>query len=158
MPVAIPIEPLAPMRLAEPYEALRDASDRMLATAGARPAIFLANLGASADFTERATFAATFFAAGGIEAINNDGFANGDALIVAFKASGARLACLCGTDAVYDRETADTARALKSAGAQRLYLVGTPGAREAQWRAAGVDTFIHSGCDALAILQSSLDH
>jgi methylmalonyl-CoA mutase len=146
------------MRLAEPYEALREASNRMLATSGARPKVFLANLGASADFTERATFATNFFAAGGIEAVSNEGFANRDALVAAYRASGARLACLCGTDAVYDQEVADTARALKATGAQRLYLVGRPKGREAQWRAAGIDTFIHDGCDALAILQSSLDH
>ncbi|MEN3375445.1 MAG: methylmalonyl-CoA mutase, partial [Hyphomicrobiales bacterium] len=158
MPVTIPIEPLAPMRLAEPYEALRDASDRMLATTGARPKVFLANLGASADFSERATFATNFFAAGGIEAIRNDGFASRDPLIAAFKSSGTRLACLCGTDAVYDQEAADAARALKSAGARQLYLVGRPIAHEAQWRAAGIETFIHAGCDALAILQLSLDH
>jgi methylmalonyl-CoA mutase len=158
MPVAIPIEPLAQMRFAEPYEVLRDASDRMLATTGARPTIFLANLGASADFTDRATFATNFFAAGGIAAISNDGFANRDALIAAFKSSGARLACLCGADAVYVEQAADTARALKAAGARRLYLAGHPGAHEAQWRAAGIETFIHAGCDALAILQSSLDH
>jgi methylmalonyl-CoA mutase len=47
---------------------------------------------------------------------------------------------------------------LKAAGAHRLYLAGHPGAHEAQWRAAGIETFIHAGCDALAILQSSLDH
>jgi methylmalonyl-CoA mutase len=158
MPVAIPIEPLAQMRFAEPYEVLRDASDRMLATIGARPTIFLANLGASADFTDRATFATNFFAAGGIAAISNDGFANRDARITAFKSSGARLACLCGADAVYVEQAADTARALKAAGARRLYLAGHPGAHEAQWRAAGIETFIHAGCDALAILQSSLDH
>jgi methylmalonyl-CoA mutase len=154
MPVAIPVTPLTQMRLAEPYEALRDASDRMLATNGARPKVFLANLGASADFTERTTFAANFFAAGGIEAIRNDGFASRDALVAAFRASGARLACLCGTDAVYDQEAADTARALKATGAQRLYLVGRPGVHE-QWRAVGIDTFIHLGCDALAILQAA---
>ncbi len=158
MPVAIPIEPLAQMRFAEPYEVLRDASDRMLATTGARPTIFLVNLGASADFTDRATFATNFFAAGGIAAIGNDGFANHDALIRAFKDSDSRLACLCGTDAVYVQQAADTARALKAAGARRLYLAGHPGAHEAQWRAAGIETFIHAGCDALAILQSSLDH
>ena len=158
MPVAIPIMPLAPIRLAEPYEALRDASDRMLATTGARQKVFLANLGASADFSERATFATNFFAAGGIEAINHDSFASRDALIAAFKASGARLACLCGTDAVYDQEAADIARALKAAGAKSLYLAGRPGQHEADWRSAGIDTFIHTGCDALAILQSSLDH
>jgi methylmalonyl-CoA mutase len=158
MPVAIPIPPLAPMRLAEPYEALRDASDRMLAATGARQKVFLANLGASADFNERATFATNFFAAGGIEAINHDGFASRDALIAAFKTTGARLACLCGTDAVYDQEAADIARALKAAGAKSLYLAGRPGQHEADWRSAGIDTFIHVGCDALAILQSSLDH
>ena len=158
MPVAVPITPLTPMRLGEPYEALRDASDRSLARTGERPKIFLANLGASADFTERATFARNFFAAGGIEAISGEGFANRDALVEAFKASGTRRACLCGTDAAYAQEAADTARALKAVGARALYLIGQPGEREAQWRAASIDTFIHAGCDALAILQSSLDH
>ncbi len=47
--------PLAPLRLAEPFEALRDASDRVLADTGARPKIFLANLGTPAEFTARAT-------------------------------------------------------------------------------------------------------
>ncbi len=59
---------LKPIRLAEPFERLRDASDRMLATTGARPKIFLANLGTVAEFTARASFAKTFFEAGGIEA------------------------------------------------------------------------------------------
>jgi methylmalonyl-CoA mutase len=158
MPVAIPIEPLAQMRLAEPYEALRDASDRMLASTGTRPRIFLANLGGSADFTERATFAWNFFAAGGIEAIGSDGFASREALVEAFKGSGAQRACLCGTDAAYAQEAADVARALKAAGTRALYLVGQPGERDKEWRAAGIDTFIHPGCDVLAILQSSLDH
>jgi methylmalonyl-CoA mutase len=155
MPMAVPITPLAPMRLAAPYEALRDASGRELARTGERPKILLANLGASADFTERATFARNFFAAGGIEAIDSDGFASRDALVEAFKTSGTHLACLCGTDAAYAQDAADTARALKAAGARALYLVGQPGEREAQWRAAGIDTFIHAGCDALAILQAA---
>jgi len=158
MPVATPIEPLALIRLAEPYEALRDASDRMLAATGMRPKIFLANFGASADFTERAIFAQNFFAAGGIEAIMNDGFEDRDALVRAFKSSGAQLACLCAADADYVRAAADTARALKASGARALYLIGQPGEREAEWRSAGIDAFIHAGCDALAILQSSLDH
>jgi methylmalonyl-CoA mutase len=153
-PVAAPITPLTQTRLAEPYEALRDTSNRMLATTGARPKVFLANLGASADFTERATFAANFFAAGGIEAVSNDGFANRDALVAAFKSSGAQLICLCAADDDYVREAADTAHALKTAGARSLYLIGQPGEREAEWRAAGIDTFIHRGCDALATLQA----
>ena len=46
----------------------------MLAKTGARPKIFLANLGTLAEFTARATFAKNFFEAGGIEAVANDGF------------------------------------------------------------------------------------
>jgi methylmalonyl-CoA mutase len=151
----VAIEALPPLRLAEPYEALRDASDRALAATGARPTIFLANLGTSADFTARATFAKNFFEAGGIEALTNDGFESRDALLNAFTASGARLACLCAADADYARAAADTARALKEAGAGALYLAGLPGEHEDAWRAAGVDTFIHSGCDALAVLQAA---
>ena len=41
----------------------------MLAKTGARPKIFLANLGTVAEFTARARFAKTFFEAGGIEAV-----------------------------------------------------------------------------------------
>ncbi len=135
MPVAIPTEPLAQMRLAEPYEALRDASDRLLATTGARPKLFLANLGASADFTERATFATNFFAAGGIEAISNDGFANRDALVAAFKASGARLACLCGPNpSLRPGGYRHRARLEGRRRAKALYLVGRPEAHDAPWR------------------------
>ena len=62
------IEPLPSIRLAEPFEALRDASDRALAKNGARPKVFLANLGKLPDFTARAMFAKNFYEAGGIEA------------------------------------------------------------------------------------------
>ena len=65
---------LEPIRLAAPFEALRDQSDHILASTGARPKIFLANLGTPADFTARATFAKSFFETGGIEAIDGEGF------------------------------------------------------------------------------------
>src|SRR4029079_7096942 len=94
------------IRLAEPFEALRDASDRTLAKTGARPKVFLANLGKLPDFTARATFARNFYEAGGIEALSNDGFKDRPAMIAAFRASGAKLACLCSSDKVYAREAA----------------------------------------------------
>ena len=65
----IKFDTLAPMRLAVPFEKLRDRSDKMLAATGARPKVFLANLGTAADFTARATFARSFFETGGIEAV-----------------------------------------------------------------------------------------
>jgi methylmalonyl-CoA mutase len=66
----IKFDALPPIRLAAPFEHLRDRSDRILKQRGARPKVFLANLGTPADFTARATFAKSFFETGGIEAID----------------------------------------------------------------------------------------
>ena len=52
---------LAPIRLAEPFERLRDRSDSYLAQHGARPKVFLACLGRAADFNARASFAKSLF-------------------------------------------------------------------------------------------------
>ena len=151
----IEFEPLPPRRLSEPFEVLRDASNRMLAVTGTRPKVFLANLGQIADFNARATFAKNFFEAGGIEAISNDGFASRDEMIAAFRSSGAALACLCSSDDVYARDAADAALAMKGAGARHIYLAGRPGDRKAELEAAGVQTFIYAGCDVLATLQAA---
>ena len=147
-------EPLPRSRLAEPFEQLRDASDRILAATGARPKIFLANLGTLAEFTARATFARNFFEAGGIEAVTSDGFVGRADLIAAFKASGAKLACLCSSDAAYEREGTEAATALTAAGVAHLYLAGRPKQQD-RLKAAGVGTFIHVGCDALATLRAA---
>ena len=144
-------------RLAEPFEALCDASDRMLAKTGSRPKIFLANLGAPADFTTRATFAKNFFEAGGIEAVTNDGFINTGDVAAAFKASGAKLACLCSSDAGYAHNAADAAKSIKVAGARQIYMAGRPGELKAALDAAGVQGFIYAGCDVLATLRAAHD-
>ncbi len=142
-------------RLAEPFEALRDAADRRLMQTGARPRIFLANLGRLADFSARATYAKNFFEAGGIEAVSNDGFATRDDMVAAFAASGADLACLCGSDDAYGGEAVEAAKALSAAKARHIWLAGRPGEREAALRAAGVQDFIFVGCDVLGALQSA---
>ena len=146
--------PLPRIRLAAPFEELRDASDRALATTGARPKVFLANLGKLSDFTARTLFAKNFFEAGGIEAVSNDGFASRDAMVAAFKASGAKLACLCSSDKVYADEAADAAKALAAAGA-RVYLAGRPGELATALAEAGVRDFIYVGCDVLATLKAA---
>jgi len=144
---------LPPIRLAEPFEALRDRSDQILKTKGARPTIFLANLGTPADFTARAAFAKSFFEAGGIEAIDTEGTTHPASLTAAFKASGAALACLCSQDQIYAREAVGAAKALQAAGARHIYLAGRPGEQEAALRAVGVEDFIFAGGDAVATLQ-----
>lgn len=153
MPASMTFEALPPMRLAEPFEALRDTSDRILVKTGARPKVFLANLGKLSDFTARATFAKNFYEAGGIEAVTNDGFKAQTEMIAAYKASGVRLACLCSTDKIYADEAAAAAEALTAAGAI-VHLAGRPGEKEKTWRQAGVKDFIYVGCDALSTLQA----
>ena len=144
---------LPPIRLAAPFERLRDRSDRILREHGARPKIFLANLGTAADFTARAAFAKSFFETGGIEAVDSEGFGDPAALAAAFKASGAQLSCLCSSDKVYAGQARAAAQALQAAGARHIYLAGRPGERETALRAAGVGDFIFAGGDALAALQ-----
>lgn len=141
-------------RLGEDFEALRDASDRALAANGARPQVFLANLGKVAQHTARATFARNFFEAGGVEAVTTDGFADAASAAAAFKASGASVACVCGTDAQYEDLAESFAKALKDQGAARVYLAGRAGDKQAAYDAAGVDDYIYVGCDALGLLQA----
>jgi methylmalonyl-CoA mutase len=151
----ITFDALAPIRLALPFEHLRDRSDDILKKTGARPKVFLANLGTPADFTARAAFAKSFFETGGIEAIDTEGFSDPAALAAAFKASGAALACLCSSDKVYAEHAAAAAKALQAAGVKHIYLAGRPGEREAPLRAAGVNDFVFAGGDALVTLQDA---
>ena len=153
-PFAITFPALPRIRLAEPFERLRDASDRVLAETGARPKIFLASLGTPAEFNARATFAKNLFEAGGIEAAAHDGFVNDDAMIAAFKASGAKLACLCSSDDVYAARATGASKSLATAGATHIYLAGLPKEQDAL-KAAGVGTFIYAGCDAIAVLNAA---
>jgi len=143
---------LAPHRLAEPFEALRDAADAHLAKTGTRPRVFLANLGEIVEHNQRSTWVWNFLAAGGIEGLTSDGYKDGAAAAAAFKASGAGVACLCSSDAIYAQEAKAAAKALKAAGAARVMMVGRPGDQEAALREAGVDGFLFAGQDAVTTL------
>jgi methylmalonyl-CoA mutase len=156
LPRAKTVDPLPSIRLAEPFEALRDKADAILAQTGARPKVFLANLGKLSDFNARAMFAKNFYEAGGIEAVMNDGFKSPAEMAAAFTASGAKLACLCSADKVYEAQAAEAAPALKDAGAI-VHLAGRPGAHEAGWNKAGVSTYIYVGCDVLSTLRAAHD-
>ncbi len=156
LPSPVSFEALRQIRLAEPFEVLRDKSDAMLAKTGVRPKVFLASLGKLADFTPRAMFAKNFYEAGGIEVIGTDGFNDLAAMLAAFTASGARLACLCGSDRTYTEQAVAAATALKEAGAI-VHLAGRPGELETALKDAGVGTFIFVGCDVLSTLRIACD-
>ncbi|WP_431683345.1 methylmalonyl-CoA mutase small subunit [Kitasatospora sp. KL5] len=147
---------LPQVRRAEAYEALRDRSDAHLAATGARPKLFLASLGTAASHTARTTFAANLFQAGGIETTAAEG-TDAAALAEAFAASGAGVACLCSSDALYEEHGETVAKALKTAGAAKVLLAGRPGELREAFQRAGVDSFVFAGCDAVEVLTSLLD-
>ena len=131
-------------RLAEPFEALRDAAD----AAPSRPTAFLASLGAVAVHTARTTFSANLLAVGGISAIGGDGHDAPAQAASAWAASGSTVAVVCSSDEVYRLQAADTVAALKEAGCRYVLLAGRPDDR---W---GADGYIYMGCDALAALRA----
>jgi methylmalonyl-CoA mutase len=147
-PATVTTTALPRLRLAQPFEALRERSDAILAKTGARPKIVLATLGTPAEFSARMSFARNFFATGGFEAVSSAELA---------AALATPLACLCGSDSAYATEAAAAVKALQAAGAKHIYLAGRPGEREAALRGAGVQTFIYDGCDALATLAAAYD-
>lgn len=155
-PAATPapaIKALVPHRLGEAFEKLRDAGDAFLAKRGHRKQVFMANMGEIAEHNRRSQWMWNYLAAGGIEGLTSDGYKSAADAAAAFKASGARIACICSSDEVYAREAEATAKALKEAGAARVLLAGRPGEAETALRAAGVDGFIYAGQDAVATLQ-----
>ncbi|RFU84571.1 methylmalonyl-CoA mutase [Streptomyces triticagri] len=129
------------VRRDEAYEALRARSDAHLAATGSRPRVYLAALGPAAAHTARLTFAANLFQAGGIEPVTEG----------TYQESGAREACLCSSDAVYEEQAGAAVRELRDAGAQHVFLAGRPGSYD------GVDTYVFAGCDAVAVLTATLD-
>jgi methylmalonyl-CoA mutase len=140
---------LTPIRWAEPFEALRARAE------GKTRGVFFANLGALAEFSPRALFAQNLFAVGGVAAVGADEtHASDEAMMSAFRASGADVAVIAGTDAAYAAHAEATARALKQAGARWVLFAGKPGEHEASWRAAGIDQFVFTGVDVLRELET----
>ncbi|MEP6275168.1 methylmalonyl-CoA mutase family protein, partial [Hyphomonas sp.] len=136
-------EALPRIRLAEDFEALRDAAD----AAAKRPSVFLATLGPIAEHNARADFARNLFAAGGLEATQPPVPPQSvSEAVAAFRASGTRIACICGADARYEDEAAETAKALKAAGADHVWLAG-------KFEGDGIDSNIFMGCDVLHTLK-----
>jgi methylmalonyl-CoA mutase len=148
-PASVTASSLPRLRLAEPFEALRDKSDRILAATGSRPKVFLATLGAPAEFTARVNFAKNFFETGGIEAVSG--------VSTNYRVAQAAIACLCPSGKASEQELASAAAAIKRSGARHIYLTGRVAAQEDMLRAAGVQTFIDEGSDALATLNAAYD-
>ncbi|RAS68957.1 heterodimeric methylmalonyl-CoA mutase small subunit [Lentzea atacamensis] len=134
------------VRYAQAFEELRDLADAQ----PERPQVFLATLGPVAAHTARATFAANLFNAGGFATPNAGPTRTAEDVVEKFKASGARIAVVCGSDSSYADLAVPTVEALRAAGAERVLLAG----RKSD---ADVDGHVYMGCPALQILNDTFE-
>ena len=124
--------PLAPVRWAAEFEALRDAVEAV----SPRPVVYLATLGPMAVYAARLGFARNLFQAGGFHVVVGP----------PEDLHGTPVACLCSTDSLY---SAEAVTALRDAGARHVWLAGRG--------EHGADGYVHTGCDALAVLRTTAD-
>jgi methylmalonyl-CoA mutase len=155
------VTPLQRLRLAEPFERLRDAAQR-LAT---RQHIYACNLGPLSAHQARLEFASNSFSAGGLELCPSEGFslddpdALSDAVTDGMRASGCALAIVCGRDQDYTRFAAEVIVALRTGGAKAVWIAGRPPNPSADgW---GLDPelpprFVYLGADVLLELEFAL--
>ena len=141
-------EPLPIHRLGESFEYLRDLSDRYMIANGARPKVFMAQLGTVAQYTARATFAKNFVMSGGLSVSPFVYEGDGDALLKAFSESGAKVVIMAGVDEHYC-DNAPLITQLRDAGATCVCLVARPS--DAMIDLA-VDDLIYAGVDAYGTL------
>ncbi|GAB2854317.1 methylmalonyl-CoA mutase family protein [Lentzea nigeriaca] len=142
----LPTGDLPRVRYAQAFEELRDLADAQ----PERPQVFLATLGPVAAHTARATFAANLFNAGGFATPNAGPTKTPDEVAEKFKASGAKIAVVCGSDSSYADLAVPTVEALRAAGAERVLLAG----RKSD---ATVDGYVYLGCPALEILNNTFE-
>lgn len=147
---------IEPIRLAQPFEELRAASERWAAANDRRPRVQLIHLGPLAEHGARASFLRNLFATAGVECISSPPCQSAEDAVSAFAGDRVDGAVLCGTDERYVEFLAEGAPALKGAGAGWLFLAGRPREHHPVWTQAGVDHFLFHGCDVLAVMETFL--
>lgn len=145
---------LAWHRDAEVFEGLVDRSTK----ATDKPKVFLACLGTRRDFGAREGFSAPMWHIAGIETPEVDGGSVED-VVKAFKDSGTTVVDLCSNKKTYAEQGLAAAKALREAGAKKVYLSGAfkefgDDAAEAE---KAFDGRVAMGMDVVETLSAALD-
>lgn len=151
----VKVEPIIATRATVKFEELREATEKYVEKTGARPKVFLANLGPIPSHKARSDFAAGFVEVASFEAIRNDGFQNVEDAVQGAIDSGAEITVICGNDESYKQYAADLAKSLKEKNSKMtILLAGKPSAvDEEAYRSAGIDDFIHLRANCYEILR-----
>lgn len=143
----IPPQGLAPLRLAEGYENLRQAQEQ------APKRVTLLCLGKASDYLARSEFARGFFEVAGCQVVNSPALSDTDALASFVNDTKSDIWVLCSSDAAYAQSLNDWAAIVQKASPGPLVLAGR--------RPQGVnpdflDASIYMGCNALETLEQIL--
>jgi methylmalonyl-CoA mutase len=142
-------------RYAAPFEELRERVDAHTRRVGERPSVLLVTIGSAADYTARATYAKSFFEIAGFATDMLEVDDRFEERLAAQVLAGAKVACLCSSDACYI-ETGPTVVRHLEADLERLYVAGRRSDDLAPLAEAGVDEFIGVGCNVLDSLRGVL--
>lgn len=149
---SVAIEPVRPYPLAASFESLRERADAYARQHGHRPRIFLANMGSLRQHKARADFARGFFEVGGFEVVYPAGFDTPEAAAKAAVDAEVTAVVICSTDDTYPAAVPPLVRSLKTQQPDAvIILAGYPKEQIDAHKAAGVEAFIHTGADCLAL-------
>jgi methylmalonyl-CoA mutase len=151
--------PLKMKRLAEPFEKLRFMAERIEKERNVKPSVGLICLGELKKHKARADFISGFLAAGGIHAERSSEITNASNAADFIRSNNISQFVICGENGDYSMMSPEFASELKQQHPEiELYLAGLPDEEEAEWKAAGIEEFIHIRSDAYQILSSLLQH
>lgn len=147
------VEPLNTHRLAEPFEAVRDAVFAFNEKEGRNPKLFLANMGPLGQYKARADFTKGFFETGAFEVVYPEGFATPEEAAAAAVEAGVDAIAVCSTDETYPEIIPAFIKALGNAKEKLpVILAGYPKDQIEAHKESGVDEFIFMGADNYGII------
>lgn len=147
---------LSQIRDAAVFENLRDRAARHAEERGAAPTAFLATIGLRRDYGARETFVTSLLAAAAIDAPATESISASE-MVDGFKEAKTSVAVLCSSAKMYAEHALEIARALRDAGATRIYLAGSAKELGDQDHIGLIDDFIYSGMDVVTLL-TALHH
>jgi methylmalonyl-CoA mutase len=149
--------PLKPRRLAEPYEKLRFRAARMAKKNSAEPSVGLICLGELKKHKARADFIAGLLSAGGIHSVRSNGINVLEEATAFIRSQKANQFIICGDGEDYHSHGSIFVKQIKKQHPEvKLYMAGLPESEKAEWKAAGIQEFIHIRSNAYEILSGLL--
>ncbi len=156
------IQPIAQVRLAEPYEELRKKADNLKQRSGIQPQVGLICLGSLKQHKARMDFVRGFLSAGGVSVLPSDPIQTTEEAKTFVSNANTKHFCICGTNDQYQTLGLDVLQLVNAEFAdQNVYLAGLPDKEDqAKWEENGLKQFIHvkSNCfETLSAILSEME-